>query len=84
MMSEDATASTSTNPFYNEKAANIKKNLDSMSMALKDWQADFKKKYNRRPTLDDMKRDPAVSNLLGSMKNERNLLKTTIQKFVIE
>ena len=83
MMNEEKPAETPTNPFFNEKAAHIKKNIDNMGISLKDWQAEFKKKNNRKPTLDDMKNDPRIAGLMGSMKNEKYALKSTIQRFRI-
>ena len=83
MTSEEKTTETTTSPFFNEKAAYIKKNIDNMGISLKDWQTEFKKKHNRKPTLDDMKNDPRVAGLMGSMQNEKNALKSTIQRFRI-
>lgn len=82
-MEEESKNKASTNPFYNERAAGIKKNLDGMSYSLKNWQEDFKKKYNRKPTLDDMQKDPNISSLISSMKTEKKVLKSTIQRFRI-
>lgn len=83
MMEEEEKKTANTNPFFNERAAGIKKNIDSMSHSLKDWQENFKKKHNRRPTLEDMQNDPSISGLISLMKSEKNLLKSTIQRFRI-
>ena len=83
MMSEEKVSESTPNPFFNEKAAHIKQNIDNMGLSLKDWQAEFKKKHNRKPTLDDMKKDPQIANLMGSMKSEKQSLKSTIQRFRI-
>lgn len=83
MMSEETTSQSVQNPFFNEKAAFIKKNIDNMGISLKEWQEEFKKKHNRKPTLEDMQKDPQISGIIGSMKNEKKLLKSTIQRFRI-
>jgi len=83
MKSEELNSPSALNPFFNAKAATIKNNMDNMGLSLKQWQEEFKRKNNRKPTLDDMRKDSQVADLIGSMENQKNILKATIQRFRI-
>eukprot|EP01017_Pseudomicrothorax_dubius_P006113 TRINITY_DN11687_c0_g2_i2.p1 TRINITY_DN11687_c0_g2~~TRINITY_DN11687_c0_g2_i2.p1 ORF type:complete len:141 (+),score=37.45 TRINITY_DN11687_c0_g2_i2:49-423(+) len=74
---------TPQNPFYNERAAGFKREIDSLSSSVKDWQKEFKEKTGRAPSLQDMKEDPHLAQVLDNLKSSKRNLKTSIQRFRI-
>ena len=71
------------NPFYNPAAAGIKKEMTIMQESIKQWQAEFKTKHGRKPTLDEMRKDPTVGPTINSIEKQKNALKSTVQRFRI-
>src|SRR5690242_16483071 len=59
------------NPYYNPSAAQLKKGLDESEEIIKEWQAGFKHKHGRKPTFEEMKRDPTIGHLIKGGLNEQ-------------
>jgi hypothetical protein len=74
---------SNNNPFYNSAAANLKKELNNMQEEIKTWQNDFKKKNGRKPTLEEMQKDPEVSQILKNLDNQRKSIQAATQRFRI-
>jgi hypothetical protein len=57
--------------------------MNQMQQQIKEWQAVFKKKQGRKPTLDEMKSDHVIGPMLASLDKQRHAIKSTIQRFHI-
>ena len=75
--------SSDINPFFNQKTAYLKKEFDSMKEQIKDWQSDFKIKYKRKPTLEEMMRDKDIGPIIKSLDDQKKALKASIYKYRI-
>jgi hypothetical protein len=82
-MSEESATNEYTNPFYNPKAAGLKKELTMMQESIKNWQETFKRKNGRKPTLEEMKKDPEIGPILQGLDKQRQAIQATIQRFRI-
>lgn len=69
------------NPYYNPTASGMKSELNEMSDKVQQWQHEFKKKHGRKPTLEEMKSDPAVSGVLGGIDKQKNAIVNELRKF---
>lgn len=80
-LKEEAATNEFVNPYYNPRAVGLKKELEGMQQEIKDWQADFKKKNGRKPTLEEMRQDPSVGPLILSLDAQKNAIKASLQRF---
>jgi len=71
------------NPFYNPTAAGMKAELNGMQETIREWQANFKKKHNRKPNLEEMRQDPTVGPLFESMERQKKTITATLQRWRI-
>jgi hypothetical protein len=73
----------SVNPYFNPAAASMKKNLDAMQDEIKTWQNNFKTKNGRKPTLEEMQKDPEIAEILKNLDNQKKSIQAAIQRFRI-
>lgn len=69
-----------TNPYFNPTAAGLKRELGDTQDAIKEWQAAFKHKHGRKPTMEEMKRDPTIGNMLGGMNDQKKAISDSLRK----
>ena len=69
------------NPFYNPTAAGMKSELNGMQETIRERQANFKKKNNRKPTLEEMGQDPTVGPLFESIDRQKKNITATLQRW---
>jgi hypothetical protein len=79
----DVNKETNVNPFFNPQTASLRRELEAMQSEIKTWQAQFKSKHGRKPTLEEMNRDNEIGPILKSLENQKNAIKTSIQRFII-
>jgi len=75
--------SETVNPYFNPLAASMKAEVNSMQEQIREWQKDFKAKHDRKPTLEEMKKDPSIGPLFESIERQKNMMKATVQKWRI-
>ena len=80
---EDAATNEFVNPYYNPIAVGLKKELEGMQGQIREWQATFKQKNGRKPTLEEMRKDPFVGPLILSLDAQKHAIKTSLQRFRI-
>ena len=82
-MKEEAATNEFVNPYYNPKAVGLKKELEGMQHQIREWQATFKQKNGRKPTLEEMRQDPSVGPLILSLDAQKNAIKASLTRFRI-
>jgi hypothetical protein len=82
-MNEDSHTNEYTNPFFNPKAAGLRKELSMMQESVKEWQEKFKKKHGRKPTLEEMKKDADIGPIIQSLDKQRQAISASVQRFRI-
>jgi len=80
-INEEAATNENMNPYFNPIAAGLKKELSSMQETIKNWQNDFKAKNGRKPTLDEMRKDPSVGPVLQSIDRQKHAMSASLNKW---
>ena len=80
-LNEESVTNENLNPYYNPKAVGLKKELTTMQEQIKNWQADFKNKNGRKPTLDEMRKDPSVGPVIEGIERQKQAISSTINRF---
>jgi len=70
---------SASNPFFNPQAAAVKKGMNEGESKIKEWQERFKAKHGRKPTMEEMKRDPDIGPILAERDAQKQLLRETIR-----
>ena len=66
--------------YSNPMAAGLKKDLNDTESTIKIWQESFKAKHGRKPTMEEMKRDPEIGHLVSGLREQKQGLKSSLNQ----